>query len=233
MLEPREATTEQLSYVIHAMLLAHQTGILKAERSYGGFLEEGTIVFVNGQVVQASASQYRRADANVDQIKGAEALNRLSEWGHCRFIFLPASVEEISQMSRRLPSPGGGTVFPPPATSSSPTTPPPSQQFLDKRRLETNPLLPSVTRPLSAVTRQLPALNPSAPDGIPYRTQEGPTALQYIEQIKLSRTHRRLFLLIDGKRNAPDLAHLMGKSPEEVSRLLYDLEQAGLVRRME
>jgi DNA-binding IclR family transcriptional regulator len=69
--------------------------------------------------------------------------------------------------------------------------------------------------------------------GIPHRLQEGPAALQHIEQMKLSRTHRRLFLLIDGKRPAPDLAHLMGKAPEEVYRLLYDLERAGLIKHTE
>src|SRR5436305_11053937 len=127
--EPREATTEQLSYVIHAMLLAQQTGILKAERSYGIIIEEGTIVFVNGQVVQASASQYKGAEASVDHIRGVEALNRLSEWGYCRFIFIQTSLEELSQMNRRLP-PGTGAASTPP-TSSAPNTPLPPDQSIN------------------------------------------------------------------------------------------------------
>jgi hypothetical protein len=232
--EPREATTEQLSYVIHSMLLAHQTGILKVERSFGNIIEEGTIVFINGQVVQAAASQYRGAEASIDQLRGVEALNRLSEWGFCRFIFLQTSVEELSQISQRLLAGPNASPAPPPQLSPTPTphTPPPNFRPGNERRADTRPLS-SVTRPIPIVTGQMPAINTPAPVGIPYRLQEGPAALQYIEQMKLSRTHRRLFLLIDGKRPAPDLAHLMGKPPEEVYRLLYDLERAGLIKRTE
>jgi hypothetical protein len=233
--EPREATTEQLSYVIHSMLLAHQTGILKVERSYGNIIEEGTIVFINGQVVQAAASQYRGAEASIDQLRGVEALNRLSEWGFCRFIFLQTSIEELSQLSQRLL--GSPNTPPPPRQFSpapSPHTPPPNFRPGSERRADTRPLS-AVTRPIPIVTGQMPTINTPAPPpmGIPYRLQEGPAALQYIEQMKLSRTHRRLFLLIDGKRPAPDLAHLMGKAPEEIYQLLYDLERTGLIKRTE
>jgi hypothetical protein len=231
--ESREATTEQLSYVIHSMLLAHQTGILKVERSYGNIIEEGTIIFINGQVVQAAASQYRGTEASIDQLRGVEALNRLSEWGFCRFIFLQTSVEELSQINQRLL----GNPNTPPQLSPTPTphTPPPNSRPGSERRTDTRPLS-AVTRPIPIVTGQIPTIKtPDTPPpmGIPYRLQDGPAALQYIEQMKLSRTHRRLFLLIDGKRPAPDLAHLMGKAPEEVYRLLFDLERAGLIKRTE
>jgi hypothetical protein len=216
------------------MLLAHQTGILKVERSYGNVIEEGTIVFINGQVVQAAASQYRGAEASIDQLRGIEALNRLSEWGFCRFVFLQTSVDELAQISKRLLA-GPNTPPSSPPSVSTPHTPPPNVRPGSERRTDTRPLS-AVTRQIPVVTGQIPVINtPETPPpmGIPHRLQEGPAALQRIEQMKLTRTHRRLFLLIDGKRPAPDLAHLMGKAPEEVYKLLYDLERAGLIKRSE
>jgi hypothetical protein len=228
--EPREATTEHLSYVIRAMLLAHQTGMLRVERTYGNTTEGGTVVFINGQIVQASAGSFR----------GMEALNRLSGWGFCRFVFIPTSVAELTHMNHLLPA-STSASSPPPPTPPARNTPPPSYHPAnDGYKADTGPL-PPVTRPLpAAVTRQLPVVTSQLspiktpapePTGVPYRLQEGPAALRYIEQRKLSRAHRRLFLLIDGKRSAPDLAHLIGKAPEEVYRLLYDLEQTGLIQR--
>lgn len=238
--EPREATTEQLSYVIHAMLLARQTGMLRVERNYGSATEGGAVVFVNGQIVQASSGPFR----------GIEALNRLSEWGLCRFVFIPTSVAELTQMQHRLPASTSSSAPtpptpPPPITTLPPrNTPPPIHHPANNGyRSETGPLstvtrpLPavSVTRKLPVVTTQLPAIKTPAPapTALFHRLQEGPTALNYIEQIKLSRVHRRLFLLIDGKRSIPDLAHLMGKPPEEIYPLLSDMERAGLIQRTE
>ncbi len=231
--EPREATTERLSYVIRAMLLAHQTGMLRVERTYGNITEGGTVVFVNGQIVQASAGSF----------KGVEALNRLSEWGFCRFVFIPTSVAELTQMNHLLPASSSASQSSPPAPHVPPTrnTPPPNYHPANNGyRAETGPLPPitrplpvAVTRKLPAVTSQLSPIKPPTPDsnGAPYRLQEGPAALRYLEKVRLSRAHRRLFLLIDGKRSAPDLAYLMSKAPAEVYRLLYDLEQTGLIRR--
>jgi len=45
----------------------------------------------------------------------------------------------------------------------------------------------------------------------------------------LSRAHRRLFLLIDGKRSIDELAPLIGRTPDEVSELLRDLEHASVI----
>ena len=54
--------------------------------------------------------------------------------------------------------------------------------------------------------------------------------MHLIEQMGLSRTHRRLFLLIDGGRTVKDLARLMAYEPEAVLRLLQDLERAGVIQ---
>lgn len=54
--------------------------------------------------------------------------------------------------------------------------------------------------------------------------------MHLIEQMGLSRTHRRLFLLIDGGRTVKELIRLMSQNPEDVQRLLYDLERAGVIQ---
>jgi hypothetical protein len=51
-----------------------------------------------------------------------------------------------------------------------------------------------------------------------------------IEQMGLSRTHRRLFLLIDGGRTVKELIRLMSHDPEDVQHLLHDLERAGVIQ---
>ena len=54
--------------------------------------------------------------------------------------------------------------------------------------------------------------------------------MRLIEQMGLSRTHRRLFLLIDGGRTVKELIRLMAHEPEAVQRLLQDLERAGVIQ---
>ena len=66
---------------------------------------------------------------------------------------------------------------------------------------------------------------------VPYPVLPFQQALLLIEQYHLSRAHRQLFLLIDGRRRVLDLAQLMGKEPQVVSQLLSDLEQRGIIQR--
>jgi DNA-binding MarR family transcriptional regulator len=54
--------------------------------------------------------------------------------------------------------------------------------------------------------------------------------MHLIEQMGLSRTHRRLFLLIDGGRTVKELIRLMSHDPEDVQKLLQDLERAGAIQ---
>ena len=55
-------------------------------------------------------------------------------------------------------------------------------------------------------------------------------ALARIERSGLSRTHRRLFLLIDGRRSEYELATLLGKKVEELRDMLLNLEWLGTIR---
>jgi hypothetical protein len=67
--------------------------------------------------------------------------------------------------------------------------------------------------------------------GIPYRTQQGNEALPYFSSLGLSRMHRQLFLLVDGKRSERELMQLTNRRLEEIDTLLTDLERVGLIRR--
>jgi hypothetical protein len=66
--------------------------------------------------------------------------------------------------------------------------------------------------------------------GVPRPTVDLEEATKRIEQAGLSRTHRRLYLLIDGHRSAIELIPLIGKQAEEVRNMLYDLEWLGVIR---
>jgi hypothetical protein len=67
----------------------------------------------------------------------------------------------------------------------------------------------------------------------PYLTVYSREALQSIlralDRQGFSRAHRRLFLLIDGRRSAGELAALMSRTLEETMSLLADLGQAGFI----
>jgi len=66
---------------------------------------------------------------------------------------------------------------------------------------------------------------------VPFHSKYKPSiALQIIEKLGLTRGHRRLFLLIDGKRSVSDLARLMGCTSDEAYQLLLGLERATVIR---
>jgi len=63
----------------------------------------------------------------------------------------------------------------------------------------------------------------------PVRTRLPEDGFRIIEQAGFTRSHRHLFLLIDGSRNVAELVHLMRREPHEVQILLNELEDAGLI----
>ena len=66
---------------------------------------------------------------------------------------------------------------------------------------------------------------------IPQRIQQNDAGIQVLNQKRFSRLHLHLFLLVDGQRNIVELARLVGKRPEEVQKLLIDLEAIGIIRQ--
>jgi hypothetical protein len=73
--------------------------------------------------------------------------------------------------------------------------------------------------------------DPRAVPAAPYRTRSVDEIMTTSSTSKLTRVHRQLFLLINGKRTIQDFVRLTGHIPEEVETLLLDLERAGFIRR--
>jgi hypothetical protein len=189
-------TTNQLSTVITALQLGRKTGILTIERREGATPEEGTILFVQGQAVQAAIGPYIGTGSNIATL--------LASWQACRFLFVPSSPEDPTLKAHLVP--------------------------LAQRDTER---LAKITRKLSDKHRQE---HVTGQDDMNYR----PTIdtryvslgiiLRILERKGFSRQHRRLILLIDGRRSITDLAILLRSNPDETRTLLADLWQAGLIQ---
>ncbi|HVU70011.1 MAG TPA: DUF4388 domain-containing protein [Ktedonobacteraceae bacterium] len=217
--------TDRLANVIQVLQLGQKTGRLMVERALGARFEQGLITFVSGQVVQAS----------VNQTQGPEAFEQLKTWGACRFAFVPEGRPGATRQMPALPpspplqlspSPGQGVMNPRPAGTS------PLRQ---RSSGNTAPLPGARTSMYSRTTRNLgggrqPAPTPTAWLAVPYRTRHMEEGIRLIEQMGLSRTHRRLFLLVDGNRTVKELIRLMSHDPDGVLKLLQDLEHAGVIQ---
>ena len=206
MSQNRETASDRLVSIIQLIQLGRRTGTLTARRGEGIVQEQGSITFLKGQITQA----------NVGRRNGAEALNTLSAWGNCRFVFI--SAEETDNVSFpplpiALPERSGSTG---PIPRQAPLPPYPSQ-ITD---LPANNGHTKMPQNGSAYT----------PIGIPYRIRPLDAALRMIENLGLSRSHRRLLLLIDGHRSAVELGRLIGRNEHDIAELLRELVQAEIIR---
>lgn len=200
---PQQPSTEtdRLANVINVISLGRKTGTLTVERRIGSEADKGIIIFVNGQMIEASARQ----------LTGVAAFQWLSTWGPCLFTFTPGEVSTLQ---------GSSTPIPHRSRPASDTNP----------RLRTQPLpIPDALRHDRPATGPQPV--PVSVQTAPYHLRSLDDALQRIASTGLSRAHRRLFLLIDGFRPTTELIRLMGRSQAEVESLLQDLERAGVIRR--
>lgn len=218
----QETATDRLVSVIQSIQLGRLSGELTVKRGEGATEEEGTIAFVNGQVTHANAG--RRS--------GSGALNWLSTWGRCRFSFAPSDTSLVT-------------------SPSAPTSP---DAIEDQQRdtgsypriqVPTSDRQPgSLHRQSEPLGRQSGLLMPGSRNDqaagqpnisahmtvIPYTTQPLDEALRSIEQNRLSRVHKHLFLLVDGHRSVTELVRLFGKNQDEVNGLLRDLVRIGVIR---
>ncbi len=200
----QETATDRLVGVIQAIQMAQEDGVLTVRRGEGSTLEEGSIVFINGQIKQTTTG--RRS--------GAAALNWLSTWGHCRYTFTSSN----GRQTQPLNVTAAAIVHPGRAFAGD------LRSGMAERQSE--PLLPVTA---STWERRPPPPPPPVPI-IFHATQPLAAALRSIEQSKLSRTHRQLFLLIDGQRSVQELARLAGKNEQDVQALLRDLQQVGIIQ---
>jgi hypothetical protein len=66
---------------------------------------------------------------------------------------------------------------------------------------------------------------------IPSRSLSLAGTIPDFDRLGLSRSHRQIFLLIDGKRSSQELARITGRLPQEVITILADLERVGLINQ--
>lgn len=207
--QQQEMKTDRLVSVIQTIQLGRRTGTLQIWRGEGAQREEGNITFANGRVMESQVGWH----------KGPEAFNQLSLWEICSFVFTSANPQDQPLFFSQPPpqmSPAPGIQTPPPFVPVSPlrthAAPPPPT---------TEPLRPQ---------QQLPQSSPLPTVVIPYQTRQLNSALRTIENLKLSRIHRQILLLIDGQRSNADLERLTGRNPGEILKILQDLEHATVIR---
>lgn len=204
MAQQRETTTNNLSDIIELIKMGHRSGVLSVERGEGRAFEEGLIVFVNGQVTEAQASAQT----------GSNALRWLSSWTTCRFSFIVGDHPQTQGTGPQLPVSRNNR----PSSPSYPTYP-------DTGKF---PPLGGYT-PIPGTNMLSPNAKSASVLQVPYRTQTNGNVLAYMEQVGLTREHRRLYMLIDGQRSAHELISLMGKGPDKILELLANLERTGLI----
>ena len=201
----KETITNSLANVIQVIQLGWKSGVLIVERGEGATFEEGMITFVNGQAVEALTASFN----------GQKALLWLNSWGTCRYAFIPTQTSEIPSIS---------------APVSTPTF---EQGMTDTRkhpRIPISPLRESAARRQASNGRtgQINSLMPASV--VPHLVKSLEESLHRVEQLGLSRQHRRLLLLVDGQRNIADMVRLIGRTQYEIQQLLVDLEQAEIIR---
>ncbi|GER90125.1 hypothetical protein KDW_42870 [Dictyobacter vulcani] len=211
MAQQRETATNNLSDIIELIKMGHRSGVLSVERGEGRAFEEGLIVFVNGQVTEAQASAQT----------GSNALRWLSSWTTCRFSFIVGDNPQTQGTGPQLPTPRTSR----PSSPSYPTYP-----------ADTGNFPPPGNTPIPRGNTPIPRANMLSPNAsspsilqIPYRTQTNGNVLAYMEQVGLTREHRRLYMLVDGQRSTHELINLMGKGPDKILELLSNLERTRLI----
>jgi len=147
-------------------------------------------------------------DATVGQYGGNEALQILYTWRNCYFTFqAPDSTNQaFTQMS------------PENSPAIRRRSGPLGNPGMRGSGMHSSPGLNNTVPPDTGVSKA------------PQRIREVTEVLPYFDRLGLTRMHRQLFLLIDGRRTVPDFILLMGHRIEEVNTLLSDLIRAGLIR---
>ncbi|HKF35617.1 MAG TPA: DUF4388 domain-containing protein [Ktedonobacteraceae bacterium] len=205
MAQQKETITNSLADVIQVLQLSRKSGVLAVERGEGKTFEEGMITFVNGQAVEAQTAAFN----------GQNALRWLDSWGSCRFAFIPTPTSEIPSV---------------PALVSTPAF---AQQMRDTGthpRIPISPLRESAARRQASngKTGQVISFIPASV--VPHLVIPLEESLRRVDQLGLSRQHRRLLLLVDGRRNVIEMVRLIGRTQYEVQKLLADLEQVEIIR---
>ena len=152
--------------------------------------------------------QGRVVDVKVNQQRGLPAFNYLSIWQFCRYAFIDHTSNHPS-------------AFPPVLSPES---------FSGSTSAMHSPSS-RATEPLGHMNRTEPLNGVDGRLSCPLRLRAGEALLLRPGNVSLSRPHRHLLLLINGQRSVCELARLLVRNPDEVQRLLEDLNRMGLIRQ--
>jgi|SRR5579883_2499182 hypothetical protein len=202
MTKGRDIAAESINDLLTVARAQRRSGLLSAEYSHGGRLEEGEIYVLAGQPIYA----------RVGNLVGQEALQYLLRWRNIHFSFVtdvpqpPANIYSTSQLER-----GTGPLQPrafPPAPFAATGGP----------RWSTPPEQPSVAPPSRA---RIPGIEWR----VPQKVEPEPENIF----MQLTRRQRLIYFLVDGSRTVADLARTSNKTVLEVELVLSELQEMGLV----
>jgi len=223
MLDGQNIVADHLVKIIQALQIARTTGSLVATRGEEASYESGTLVFLNGRVVQA----------RVGRREGREAFNWLSTWGKCRYTFVPSvmsesttgHLEEFSPVGEASPVPTTPVRAPHRESSTGLALRSADSPERTTDSLSRGDLYQFTPQEMKVLQREAEQVN----ETVPYRSKPLQYSLQVLSKKSLSRTHRNVFLLIDGTRRVGDLMRLLKLDENEVLALLYDLQDTGVI----
>ncbi|HET8911416.1 MAG TPA: DUF4388 domain-containing protein [Ktedonobacteraceae bacterium] len=202
-------TQQKTTWVVNSITglkMSQKTGVLTIRRGVGNHLEEGKIEFKRGQIVEAA----------IGRKHGEEAVNYFTSWTHCEFSFADTAIQNTRPPSTPFPA------FEMPLTRKEAHTD-------NYTTLQPRSTLAASKNQRSTFQSENTYYSSDDPE-IPYSTRPLDYGLHLIETRGLTRAHKRLFLLINGKRSIQDIARLLKRDPKEIYELLYDLERTEIIK---
>ena len=211
MTKGRDNAADSLGDVLELIRMRRQSGLLSVERIQGGRFEEGDIYFQAGQPVYA----------RFGSLTGAEALNKLLSWRQVYFAF---STDQPRPQVNIVPQTGARGVARATTDPLSTSVKPPASA---DTRVDTSPLLNARNQRTTA--SQVPIASETNTPGLEWLVPQKRGNDRDVLALPLTRPQRSIYLLVDGKRTVADLSRCIGKSMQEVERLLSELQERGLI----
>lgn len=207
MTKGRDIAAESLNDLLEVARVQQRNGMLRAEYSQDGRLEEGEIYLSAGHPIYARTGR----------LAGIDALNYLLSWRNIHFAFVtdvprpPMNIYASLRQSSVTAPLGSRTQALAPVRL--PITGGLRWSGQEQRRTTQEPAAPTH----SSV--------PGIENKVPYK--HGPE--RDIFSLGLTRRQRLIFFLIDGQRTVADLARTTNKTVLETEGIILELQEQGLI----
>lgn len=207
MTKGRDIAAESISDLLDVARAQRRNGLLRAERSQGGRLEEGEIYLVAGQPI------YARTGGLV----GLSALNHLLSWRNIYFSFVTDVPQPPANIFSTL-RPYGTTTTLGPRTQSLGSFSFPATRGLKWDATESRETIRPASLPPRGNTPGIERL-------VPWKREPE----REIFTLNLSRRQRLIYFLVDGQRKVADLARTTNKTVLETELVINELQELGLI----